>query len=749
MKPNFKSWITLSTFLSILAAATIWSCNKDDDPSFDELKESELAYLADSLALRDSLGRINQAGAVNYAITVVSGSTSTLYKNDGRTEGTQNAVADAIVTISQFGKTETDTTDASGMVVFTGFFRSNVNVTIRKTDFTTMTYIAFVKGQDSTVNNTTTFVGNIIPIFELTGANTATISGRAIIETNLTNSVRELAPDGTTFTASIDATNNSNFSDRFLTSDIEFDPSYLPCGGCRLLVGYIVDAAYETGATGTVTAGNYTITVPAAIDGLPLTLEYSEVAANQTIFETVGGSAPFNQAVVYRTLYGSAFTPSAIAAAGSVTATFDPGSGATATAIITPTGTLAQINVTNGGTGYTGTPLVDIVSATGTGATATAIVTNGVITGVTLTSPGTGYATAPTVSFISGTGAAASTVLGTGTVIAIQVNNTGAGYVTAPTVTITGGGATTDATAVANIANGRVTSITVTSGGVGYTGAAITVTIVGGTPTTNATATALFSGSPVNNVNLTLGGSNYTYAPSVTFPVPQLATGVRATGTAIIDPNTRQVIAINVTNAGSGYTGVVPITISAGTGAAATAILTGSAVISANIVLQGQNYFSAPTVVFTAGGGGSGAAGTAIVVAGHVVGINITSGGSGYTVAPTITLQAGSGAQARVIVTAGAVSGVTVMNGGANYTGAPLVTLSSGIGGGATATATVVGGQVTGVTVTAGGTGYVAGNTPSGAGVAFSASKSFNIDTKRGVRYINDIDYGTGQRQPN
>ena len=90
----------------------------------------------------------------------------------------------------------------------------------------------------------------------------------------------------------------------------------------------------------------------------------------------------------------------------------------------------------------------------GTGATATATVgAGGVVTGITITNPGSGY-TAATVNFTSGnplaSGATADAVVDTtgGVVTAITVDAGGAGY-TAPVVTITGGGATTDATATA------------------------------------------------------------------------------------------------------------------------------------------------------------------------------------------------------------------------------------------------------------------------------------------------------------
>ena len=61
---------------------------------------------------------------------------------------------------------------------------------------------------------------------------------------------------------------------------------------------------------------------------------------------------------------------------------------------------------------------------------------------------------------------------------AIDITNPGYDYVDAPTITITGDG--TGATAVAEIVNGRITSITMTNRGTGYTSALVSITGGGG-----------------------------------------------------------------------------------------------------------------------------------------------------------------------------------------------------------------------------------------------------------------------------
>jgi hypothetical protein len=55
--------------------------------------------------------------------------------------------------------------------------------------------------------------------------------------------------------------------------------------------------------------------------------------------------------------------------------------------------------VTNGGAGYNAGATVSFSGGGGTGAAGTVVQSGGVITGVTITAPGTGYTSAPTVTF--------------------------------------------------------------------------------------------------------------------------------------------------------------------------------------------------------------------------------------------------------------------------------------------------------------------------------------------------------------
>lgn len=130
-----------------------------------------------------------------------------------------------------------------------------------------------------------------------------------------------------------------------------------------------------------------------------------------------------------------------------------------ATAVLT--GVVYTIDITNGGSGYTSPPNVNISG----NAAATATIQGGIVNSIVITNNGTGYTSDPTVTFSGGNPSTIATANANFqyAVKSITIINGGSGYATPPAVLITG-----PATAVAEITNGAVTNITVTDGGYGY-----------------------------------------------------------------------------------------------------------------------------------------------------------------------------------------------------------------------------------------------------------------------------------------
>lgn len=149
------------------------------------------------------------------------------------------------------------------------------------------------------------------------------------------------------------------------------------------------------------------------------------------------------------------------------------------------------------------------------------------------------------------------------------------------------------------------------------------------------------------------------------------------------------VASIAVTNGGSGYDqDTVAVTITGGTGAAATATVVDGVIASIAVGEGGTNYVDGDTPVTISGGAGSGATATATVVEGVVTAITVTDGGSGYT-DPVVTIGGdGSGATATATLANGVIDTVTVTKPGYGFSSTVTVAISGGDGSGATATGT-------------------------------------------------------------
>jgi FtsP/CotA-like multicopper oxidase with cupredoxin domain len=566
-------------------------------------------------------------------------------------------------------------------------------------------------------------------------------------------------------------------------------------------VSPVVIAPPTTGATATATAALDSVgTINVTNGGRGYTAAPTITLSAPTTGATATASIPALDAVgtITLTTPGAGYT-----AAPSVAFTAPPTGGTPPFASTTLT--ITGLTVGNGGAGYLTAPAVSFTGG-GTGAAAASTLR---VTGITITSAGSGYTTAPTVTLSAPGGAgvtatAAATIASTG----ITLINGGAGYTSAPAVTITDAGGTgSGATGTSTLS---VTGITMTSGGSGYTALPL-VTISDTAPGTGSGAaaaasfapvTASFNLAPISNAqpnvfaavqhqmivpepgfpaanggaasptylriqDMTIpgwfggplgaftytAGSGYTLPPTVTISAPTMPNGTQATMS--VSFTGANVSSINLTNGGSGYSAppVVNLAGGGGTGAAATAIVTGS-VTAINVTLGGSGYNARPTVTIAPPpGAGVRATATATIAGGAVTRITITNPGSGYTSPPTVTFsapQAPDGVRPTAAATVtGSVTSVLVTNSGAGYSSAPAVSFTPVNGGtGAAATAVVQPGLITGVTLTNPGNGYSRAPvvTISGGGGGTGFSVTFTTPTNpllpKAIQELFTLDYG-------
>jgi len=214
---------------------------------------------------------------------------------------------------------------------------------------------------------------------------------------------------------------------------------------------------------------------------------------------------------------------------------------------------VVAVNITDGGSGYVGTPQVRFIGGGGSGAQAVAVVSNGVITAITMLGAGTGYTSAPLVviepPFIP------NPVLGIAPMSFLAFSNLTVGgtyqlqrsvawYWSNQPVSFTATNvlytqmvagvadsgdyrlvlnpAPAQAFATAEVNYGFVVHATVTSGGSGYyTSPAVSIVGGGGT---NAAGVAHISGAGVvTDISIHNAGFGYTNPPTIQIAAPPAA----------------------------------------------------------------------------------------------------------------------------------------------------------------------------------------------------------------------------------
>jgi len=174
------------------------------------------------------------------------------------------------------------------------------------------------------------------------------------------------------------------------------------------------------------------------------------------------------------------------------------GSGFVGTITFGPSGHVSSSSIQNAGTGFVNNSVTVTHASLGACVVTANAVVGRLVNSISLTAPGGGFTTTPTVTIGSGTGTAATAPTGTATlgpvainggqVTAINVTIPGSGYTAGTTVVTLTGTATTGAAATANLSTDHVISaITITNPGSGYL-ADPTVTINGAGSGGTATA---------------------------------------------------------------------------------------------------------------------------------------------------------------------------------------------------------------------------------------------------------------------
>jgi len=212
-------------------------------------------------------------------------------------------------------------------------------------------------------------------------------------------------------------------------------------------------------------------------------------------------------------------------------------------------GAVTSVDITNAGSGYDAAfpPAITISGGEGTGAAASATV-NGSISEVTVTAGGSGYTSSPLVSIVGGggSGASATAIITKGVVSSILVNSGGTGYTSQPSITVVGGGGSgAEGTAAVR---GPIQSVTITNGGSSYTSNPSIILSSG----TGAVAQAIVNDGRIISIAIISAGSGYTTAPEVTIQ----GEGFGAVARATIDvdgENAGKVTGIEIINRGIGY----------------------------------------------------------------------------------------------------------------------------------------------------------------------------------------------------
>lgn len=307
-------------------------------------------------------------------------------------------------------------------------------------------------------------------------------------------------------------------------------------------------------------------------------------------------------------------------------------------------GSVVSVQVTAGGSGYSSAPTVTFSDppsqppgstlATST-ATGYAIIVSGAVSQVVITNAGLGYIDPPTISFSSGAATATATIQKS-FVSSFKKISGGLNYAEPPQVKITGGGGSgATATATINSAVLGVSSITT----VGSVATATTANPHGYSVGQSVTV----SGATPNAYN---GTKVITSVPLITTSVTGITrSGSIATATTATphDYSTGDVVTISGASP-AGYNGTVVVTVYSNPNEFTYTVASTLTTPATGTITSSVPDPSGTTFQYAIPSGTpSPATGTITVFSGEVTALNVVTTGTGYTSTPTVTITPSTG----------------------------------------------------------------------------------------------------------
>lgn len=387
-------------------------------------------------------------------------------------------------------------------------------------------------------------------------------------------------------------------------------------------------------------------------------------------------------------------SPDTLTSTSGFTVTFDPptnslGTTAQGFPVLSDTGVVNSIAVTNPGFGYSQLPNIVISGGNGTGATATVTLQNGRVTFIVVSNGGNNYSSLSNIEISGGGGLGAqANPIVTYSAAYANVITGGTDYTNNVTLALDGGDATTEAN-ISAIVGYPLDSITVDVVGNNYIDGNVTVTISGGGGTGAVGNIQLDANGEISAITLDDFGSGYTSAPNVIITRNDDANAsisANATATAVLSSNGTIKGVLFISN-GAGYTIAPNVTVVrnepniTGANAEITLGLGYGTVNSVAVVNSGNLYTSLPVIIFNRNSTLGGTNATAIPrVEYSIEAINVVNRGTGYTSAPSVFIvpsifdNPGIPASASAEVTY-RIADVIITNTGTGYASAPNITI--------------------------------------------------------------------------